>query len=251
MKLSVEYTKAAQVVAGRPDVVLIHGTGSSAKMWQPQIEFLSNLGHSCHSLNLRGHGDTSDPLEITDLAVHTADVLETIANSEIKFPAVFLGHSLGAIISVTLAENNPELVAAVFAAGLPGRVLKPVSFFFRIFMGTTFDVIKKSNIHQNWGFRPRTLINTERHALEQIMYNFKDLDYVTNLPRIQCPIHLAAGRFDPVAPCIYSVQMHKKLPDSTLTIFEIAGHNFMDTQPRKFNQWLESGLDSLQKQLMS
>ena len=224
------------------DILFIHGTGSKSDMWSAQISQMLELGHRCYTVDLRGHGSSPEPGEKTDLAVHIDDVSETIHDSDIAFPCVFVGHSLGAIISVSMAASSPELFSMVFAAGLPARVLKPVSLAFRVFMRTGYNGIKKSGLHKNWSFRPRTLIETERHALEQIMHNFEDVDFLAKPPRVACPLHLAAGRFDPVAPCHYAVRLHELLPQSTLKIFELAGHNFMDTHEREFNTWLMDGL---------
>ena len=62
-----------------------------------------------------------------------------------------------------------------------------------------------------WAFRPRTLIETQKHSLSQIVENFGDLDFVTNLPKVKCRVHIAAGRFDPVAPSFYAQQVHRDL----------------------------------------
>lgn len=225
-----------------PDLIFIHGTGSSAEMWAPQVELLTSLGYRCFVIDLRGHGQSKEPGELTDLAVHNADVIETLQNSPVRLPAVFVGHSLGSIIAVTLAEQRPELISLIFAAGFPGRVLKIVSLAFKVFMQKAYEWIKSSNMHKGWAFRPRTLIETEKHSLNQIVANFGDLDFVTNLPKVKCRVHIASGRFDPVAPAVYAVKVHKALPNSTFKMFEWAGHNFMDTHPKTFNKWLIDGL---------
>lgn len=224
------------------DMIFLHGTGSSGQMWNRQVELLTTLGHRCFVIDLRGHGETPDPYEPADLEVHLEDIQETLDKAGVNYPAVFVGHSLGAIISVSLAQKRPELFSCIFAAGLPAKVLKPVSYAFRLFMNYSFDAIKRSNVHQNWSFRPRTLINTDRHAIEQIVDNFEGLDFIAKPPKVPCTVHLAAGRFDPVAPCRYAIELHKQLDNSTLKVFEMAGHNFMDTHPQSFNQWLLDGL---------
>ena len=228
--------------AGLPDVVFLHGTGSAGEMWDKQAAFLSGHGYRCFVLDLRGHGSSHEPEEDTDINVHISDVLETLDHVGVKYPAAFVGHSLGAIISVTLAEQRPELFYTILAAGLPGRVLKPMSFAFKLFMNHSYDAIKKSRIHKNWSWRPRTLIETRRHALEQILINFEDIDFITRMPQLPCTMHLAAGRFDPVAPCHYIVKLHKALPNTTLKIFEFGGHNFMDSFPDSFNEWILTSL---------
>lgn len=231
-------------IHGKSDVVLIHGTGSRGAMWQAQIDLLTDLGHRCFVIDLRGHGDSDEPQEPTDIAVHNADVLETVRHYGVRMPAIWIGHSLGAIISVTLAQEHPECFERIFAAGLPGRVLGFMAYFFKLFLRHSYDRIKSSGIHASWSFRPRTLIETRRHALEEICKNFKGLDFVTSPPVLHCPVHFAAGRFDPVAPCIYTARVHKAMPNSTFKIFEMGGHNFMDTHPKSFNKWLVDNLES-------
>jgi pimeloyl-ACP methyl ester carboxylesterase len=216
-------------------------------MWTPQVELLTGLGYRCFVIDLRGHGQSHEPREHTDLSVHKADVLETIENSPIRFPAVFVGHSLGAILSLTLAEDRPELISLVFAAGFPGRLLKPITYVFKLFMEHGYDPLKAKNWHKGWAFRPRTLIETDKHSLEQIVANFGELDFITNLPKVKCKVHLAAGRFDPVAPSFYALEVHRALPTSTFKMFEWGGHNFMDTHPKTFNKWLVEGLQQAEQ----
>ena len=178
MLLSLHQFDAKSGTAPKSDLIFIHGTGSSAEMWTPQVELLTALGHRCFVIDLRGHGTTPEPEEHTDLAVHNSDVLETITNSAIRLPAVFVGHSLGSIIAVTLAEQRPELISLVFAAGFPGRVLKPVTLVFKLFIDHGFEPLKAKNWHHGWAFRPRTLIETKKHSLNQIVANYGSLDFV-------------------------------------------------------------------------
>jgi pimeloyl-ACP methyl ester carboxylesterase len=225
-----------------PDLLFIHGTGSAGEMWKGQVDYFTGLGYRCYVIDLRGHGLSEEPEEFTDLEVHLSDVLETLENSDIEFPAAFVGHSLGAIISVSLAGRRPELFAAILAAALPGRVFKPISYVFKLFMNHTYEPIRKRKLHEGWRWRERTLLNTNRHALEQIMANFSDIDFVSKMPELPCTLHMAAGRFDPVAPCHYTQKIHKQMPNSTLKVFTMGGHNFMDTFPDDFNQWILKGL---------
>lgn len=221
-----------------PDVVLIHGTGANADMWQPQVQVLVKHGYRCFLPELRGHGETEEPGEQTDVEVHLQDILETFASLHIAYPAVFIGHSLGAIISLALAERQPELVREILAVAMPGRVLRPISHAFRWFLNGPYNKVKGTKLHRYLPWRERTLISTHHHTLEQILVNFDRLNYVEQPLRITCPVHFAVGRLDPVALFLFVERMHKALPGSTLKIFEWAGHNCMDEQPEKFNAWL-------------
>jgi pimeloyl-ACP methyl ester carboxylesterase len=222
----------------KPDVIFIHGTGSNSEMWQPQVDALKVRGYRSFLLDLRGHGATHEPKEPTGIDVHILDVLDTIENSEIKFPAIFVGHSLGAIISLVLAEQRPELFKQIFAVAMPGKILGPVVSGFEVILKLPYERLRGTQIHRKLPWRPRTLISTDRYTMGEIVRNFKNLDYVSRPFKIDCPVHFSAGRFDPVAPLMYVIQMHEALPHSTLKIFEMAGHNFMDQQPIEFNKWL-------------
>ncbi len=239
MRLSMRSAKPQAV--GRPakaDIVLIHGTGSNNEMWSPQVEFLTANGHRCFLPDLRGHGETPEPMEPTGIDVHIQDLLETVESSEINFPAVFVGHSLGAIISLALAQKRPELFHGIFAAAMPGKVLAPVSFGFRMILKCPYEKLRGTHVHKSLPWRPRTLISTDRFTLNQIVENFRHLDYVSQPFQVNCPVHFSAGHLDPVAPYVYIKQMHQALPNSTLKLFGMAGHNFMDQRAAEFNNWL-------------
>jgi pimeloyl-ACP methyl ester carboxylesterase len=222
----------------RSDVVLIHGTGSGAEMWKPQVEMLVGKGYRCFVPDLRGHGLTADPGEPTDIEDHLKDIEDTLGSLDIEYPAIFIGHSLGAIISLTLAERKPELFQQVFAVGMPGKVLPPVSIAFRLFLNAPFEKLRGTTFHERLPWRPRTMISTHRNALTQIVDNFDALDFVSRGLEVVCPVHFAVGRWDPVAPHYFVEKMHRALPGSTLHVFEWAGHNMMDQYPQQFNDWL-------------
>lgn len=222
---------------GKPDVVLIHGTGADATLWQPQIELLTNLGYRCIVPELRGHGNTHEPGEPTGLDVHVSDLLETLKKWQVRFPAVFVGHSLGAIISMVLAERRPELVKEILAVSMPGRVPRPVSTIFRFLVTWPFETIKGTILHHSLPKRERILIDTELHSLREIVANFACVNFVDHPPKVSCPVHFSVGRLDVVAPWVHVRTMHRSIPNSTFRIFDWAGHCCMDDQPEQFNQW--------------
>lgn len=240
MRLSVkQYGKENK----RGDVVLIHGTGARAEMWDPQIRLLTESGWRCFVPDLRGHGESLEPGEKADLSIHVADLLETMKHYELEFPAVFVGHSLGSIISLELAAAHPELVAKILAVSLPGRVPKLTVAAFKVFLSFPYHALKGTAIHKQLAFRERVLLETNHHSLEQIMLNFKDIDYLSTLPKAKCPVHFAVGRLDPVAPWQHVESMHKATAGSTFKLIEWAGHNCMDSQPGDFNRWFREKME--------
>ncbi len=244
MKLLVEKKEPATDLAQRPDVILIHGTGSSAHMWGAQIPPLVERGHRCLLINLRGHGGSDEPGEPTDLEVHIQDVLDTLDDLEVTKPAIFLGHSLGSIISLTIANRHKEMVERLLLAAFPSRVLPGMATAFKLFLAGPFKAMRGSKLHQRLAWRERTLLDTDAYTLRQIVDNFHALDYISQPLPVSCPVHFAAGRWDPVAPCFYVQHLHRLVPGSTLKIFEMAGHNFMDYNASSFNEWILSSLEN-------
>ncbi len=230
------------VASPKSDVIFIHGTGSNSEMWAPQVEALSQLGHRCCLLDLRGHGGTPEMFETTNIEVHKADVMSTLATLDLQYPAIFIGHSLGAILSMELAQMYPEMFEQIFAVGMPGRVFAIVVVIFRLILRFPYEKLRGTGLQKALPWRLRTLINTDRFTLTQIADNFQGLDYVSAPFTIKCPVHFSAGLFDPVAPFPYVHKMHRSLPHSTLQVFELAGHNHMDQYPHKFNRWLSRSI---------
>lgn len=219
------------------EIVLIHGTGAAGYMWRRQVQPLVAAGYRVWLVDLRGHGKSVEPGETANLSVHMDDVTETLAATDIKFPTVFAGHSLGSILSLTLAERAPHLVRKVLAVSMPGKVPAPTVYAFHAFLNGPFQAIKASGIHRNFAWRERTLIETDHFTLKQIVDNFQDMNFLADLPRVECPVHFAVGRFDPIAVVDHVKQMHRAIPGSTFTVIEWAGHNCMDGRPRTFNRW--------------
>jgi pimeloyl-ACP methyl ester carboxylesterase len=223
----------------KPDVILIHGTGGNASLWKEQINPLVKLGFRCYVPELRGHGSTLEPGEETDLSVHVNDMIETLEGEEIRFPAIFIGHSLGAIISIEIAGKFPHLLDQCLAVSLPIKVPKFTSTAFDLFLKTgAFHGLRNSKLKERLTVRQQALLATEFYSLSQILKHFGPLDLSNQVKELSCPVHLAYGRFDIVAPYVYGEQLHKATPNTTLQIFNWAGHNLMDERPKAFKSWM-------------
>jgi len=240
MKLAIKMLANSGQSLEKTDFVFIHGTGSNSHMWDKTAEYFAKLGHRCLLVDLRGHGETPERFEKTDLPVHEQDVIETLSASSVRFPAYFVGHSLGAILSITIAHQKPEWFKAIFAASLPGRVLKPLPILLKMFVRGPKQFLCKLGVHRTFAWRERTLFEMHPHTLDQIALNFGEIDLLSKPLSVSCPIHFAAGRFDPVALYWHVLDMHKKAPGSTLITFPWGGHNFMDADSDKFNKWIAS-----------
>jgi pimeloyl-ACP methyl ester carboxylesterase len=93
-----------------PAVVCLHGGAQTAYMWEELGAALSADYHVV-APDLPGHGD-SDPGPLIDRTELAGAIAPFVAEFGIE-RAVFVGASLGGIVSLTLAAEHPELVAGI------------------------------------------------------------------------------------------------------------------------------------------
>ena len=80
---------------------------------------VAHLEGDVWNVDLRGHGESSRAtLESYDATSYAADIAALI-ESEIRRPALVVGHSLGGVVAAELARSRPDLVIAVFLEDPP------------------------------------------------------------------------------------------------------------------------------------
>jgi pimeloyl-ACP methyl ester carboxylesterase len=114
-------------VGARSPIVLLHGITLGAAVWPYQLRTLADAGHRVVAVDLRGHGRSTDagdpeagddaegagaaskpsPLTLDRLA---ADVEEVLAALDLR-NVVLVGHSMGGMVALLMAERNPDLAA--------------------------------------------------------------------------------------------------------------------------------------------
>jgi len=99
-----------------PPIVLLHGLSGSRLSYGAVV---AHLEGDVWNVDLRGHGESSRAtLESYDAQSYAADVAALI-ESEIRRPALVVGHSLGGVAAAQLGRSRPDLVAAVFLEDPP------------------------------------------------------------------------------------------------------------------------------------
>lgn len=94
-----------------PALVLLHGTGLCARLWQPLAEEMA-ARYLVVALDLRGHGDSVKPPTGYDRLSLAADIAEAIERLDLDRPAI-LGHSAGATVAALVAARLPDRVGPV------------------------------------------------------------------------------------------------------------------------------------------
>lgn len=94
---------------GKQTLVFIHGLGSYAKAWQPNMAELQ-AKYRCIALDLPGYGKSDKPAEQTyDLPYYVAQIADFIRIRKLK-QVVLVGHSMGGQIAMLTALTHPDLV---------------------------------------------------------------------------------------------------------------------------------------------
>lgn len=202
--------------ASGPPLLLLHGlTSTWQNHWTTIIPRLTPNWHVC-ACDFRGHGKSgrvAGQYQFVDYARDTAALLRGCIHT----PAVLVGHSLGAVASIIVAAQSPELVRAVvlldpplFLRSRPMSVMVGAHFWFTF----VYKTLKSAPTYEAVLARCRAVqpeadeamiraqadqifsldIGTVATALyDQVL---TDLDLGKWLRRITCPALLMRGEWD-------------------------------------------------------
>ena len=102
--------------AGDPTLLFLHGWCCDRSFFAPQYDFFAET-HRVVSVDLPGHGK-SEVAEKYAFEAFAADVAETDRGLGVG-RVVAIGHSSGALVALALAQQTPQLVAAVVMVDPP------------------------------------------------------------------------------------------------------------------------------------
>ncbi|MHC8380505.1 alpha/beta fold hydrolase [Pseudomonas sp. LB3P14] len=111
-------------VAGSPDkpcVILLHGGGQTRHAWNTSAQNLLRAGYQVLSLDLRGHGE-SDWATNGDYSLDSqiGDLKAVIA--QLPNPPILVGASLGGLIALACAGENPGIACALVLVDVTPKV---------------------------------------------------------------------------------------------------------------------------------
>jgi pimeloyl-ACP methyl ester carboxylesterase len=101
-----------------PTLVLVHGFGGAGSNWDALVPHL-DPSRRLIVPDLPGHGRSS-PLPAVPSLGPFAERLALLLDREDAWPAVAVGHSMGALVALRLARQRPDGVAALVLAAAAG-----------------------------------------------------------------------------------------------------------------------------------
>lgn len=148
-----------------PAVVLLHGIGRSAGVWQPVVAALA-AQTSCRvvAYDLLGFGASPKPdwpdYNIDD---HATSVIASLQKLHAKQPIVLVGHSMGCLVAVRVARRRPDLVKQMVLYEMPLYEGLPEKRSYRLRLDLYFKLFQQITRLQPT-FNPDTARLVERLA---------------------------------------------------------------------------------------
>jgi pimeloyl-ACP methyl ester carboxylesterase len=263
---------------GRP-LVLVHGFGASIGHWRHNIPALAEGGYRVFALDLLGFGASEKPAVDYSLDLWE-ELLRDFWAEQIGEPAVFVGNSIGALLSLMVAVDHPEICRGAVllncAGGLNHRP-EELNFPLRVIMGTFTKLVSSPAIGPfvfNQVRQKRRIRNTLRQVYgnrEAVTDELVDLLYEPSndagaqrvfasiltapagphpaelLPRLARPLLVIWGEDDPWTP-IKGAQIYRDLATTGAPVEFVSipqtGHCPHDERPTVVNplilNWLKT-----------
>jgi pimeloyl-ACP methyl ester carboxylesterase len=272
--VSFDGTEIAVRVAGEPDAPLLlftHGFSLDMSVWHEQWIDLAD-DFRCVLMDHRSHGESAGgangDLSIRAMGRDIAAVIDAVASDR---QAVVIGHSMGAMAIIAMAEQRPEL----FGTKVAGAVLigASASDLFRGAMGSVAELLRlrlgtfataarrvdrlRRAVLASPGdaagvFTRMTQFGPEAqpHLVDHIvglagrarpevwtdgLTELMEMDLRHALPRVRVPAIVIVGEHDRITPPETAVDLVGGLPDATLVVVEHAGHMAMLERPAEVN----------------
>ncbi len=269
---------------GQP-LVLVHGFGASIGHWRKNIPVLAAAGYKVHAVDLLGFGASDKPpLEYTLELWET--LLQDYWREHIGRPAVFVGNSIGGLMTLMMLAHAPEMAQAGIllncAGGLNHRP-EELNLPLRIVMGTFSKVVNSDLIgplvfnEVRRKFRIRGSLQQVYGNREAITDDLVEILYRPScdpgaqkvfasilaappgpkptelLPHIQQPLLVLWGEEDPWTP-IKGAAVYQELstadeaitPQVTFHAIADTGHCPHDERPEVINPLIINWLQTLQ-----
>lgn len=101
-------------------MVLLHGIGRSAGVWQHLIDLLPPEKYRVLAYDLLGFGQSPKPnWPKYDVQTHAQAVIASLKRAKLAEPVILVGHSLGCLVAVEVARRRPGLVKRLVLYEMP------------------------------------------------------------------------------------------------------------------------------------
>lgn len=219
-----------------PPLVFVHGAGGSRLHWPPNLRRLPRA-HTW-ALDLPGHGKSppGGEIGIDDFAYG----LEGWHARRGLARAVWIGHSMGSAIVLSLALRAPQTVEALILIGSGPRLRVHPSLLERTASAATFDGAVDDILA--WSFAPQAAARLTSAARRRMVEAGPDrlhadlaacdaFDVSRRLGEIDVPVLVVVGSGDRMTPPRQSEALCAGLRRARMETIDGAGHMVMQENP--------------------
>lgn len=223
-----------------PPVVLLHGWGCQGGIFEALARELSQ-SFTVFSLDLPGFGKSEAPAKTWGVYEYTNAVVAFLKEHNITNPIV-LGHSFGGKIAMVLATSLP--VSKLIVTGSTG--IKPTrNLFYYIKIGIIKAAKKLLSLPVLRDYKDEITAHYIKNygssdykaatpKMKKILSKAVNEDVTVEMQRIAIPTLLIWGKKDTATPLQNGEKINQLIKDSTLVIFEKAGHYTFLDEPKRF-----------------
>jgi pimeloyl-ACP methyl ester carboxylesterase len=234
----------------RPPLIFIHGAGGTHLHWSPQVRRIP--GQRILALDLPGHGKSGGvgSQSIVDYARAIVDFLDAAGMNA----AVFVGHSMGSAIALTLALDFPKRVLGIglVGSGARLRVLREIlentasEAMFPLAVKLINDAEFGSSVSPRLKeLAAQRMAEIRPSVLHGDFLACNEFDVIQRLGEIAIPTLILCGADDILTPLRYAEYLRDHIPASRLVTFPGAGHMVMLEQPEAVAEALAEFADTI------
>jgi pimeloyl-ACP methyl ester carboxylesterase len=233
-----------------PPVVLIHGAGGNHLYWPAEVRRMA--GFRIFAVDLPGHGK-SEGRGYQSIQAYASCIIEWMHAIELN-RAVFIGHSMGSAIALTIAAHYPDQVLGLGLVGAGARMRVNPDYISFSSSPTTFhkavNVLVRQSFNQETDERTvelaeKRMLETRHSVLHGDLLACDSFDYIEEISQIDTPTLVLCGSEDMLTPIRYSQFLAGGIPGAKLEIIPGAGHMVMLEKPKETASVLSGFLSTL------
>jgi pimeloyl-ACP methyl ester carboxylesterase len=252
---------AAWAHPGRLPLVLLHGMGSTASVWLPQLE---HFGRTRRVLawTMPGYGASPAFPELSWPAL--ADALAALANAQGLARFHLLGHSIGGMVAQVFAQRHPgrlaSLVLSATSAGFGAASPAWKAEFLRqreepLAAHASFAEAAPQMLARfcapcitpaRRALAELSASGIEKDAYLRAMRLLLTFDGAAQLAQLEMPVLLVAGSTDEQAPLKAQQRLLAHLPQGRLAVLEGLNHMANLEDPERFNACVEAFVNEVE-----